>query len=82
MSAMVAWFVAVGHFFFFSLSSPENYNLTIFVVIISTPVLIHLIFIFLSFYRSFICLQFHHSIPIPIFFNLVLILLITFFAFC
>ena len=50
----------------FSLSSLKNYSLAIFVVVISTLVLIHLISNFFScpFRRNFTCFQFHHSILI------------------
>jgi hypothetical protein len=50
----------------FSLSSPKNYSLTLFVVGISTLVLIFLFSKFCSwlFCISFICFQFHHSILI------------------
>jgi hypothetical protein len=54
----------VGHFFF---SHPhEKYSLTFFVVSISTLVIILLIFNFWFWplCRSFICFQFHPSIPI------------------
>jgi hypothetical protein len=51
---------------FFSLYSFENYCLTLFVVYISTSVLLLLIsnFCSWSFYISFICFQFPHSISI------------------
>jgi hypothetical protein len=66
MLVILVWFIACGPFFFFSLSSLEDYSLTLFVVGISTLVLILLIFNFYSwpFYRSFICFQFHSSISI------------------
>jgi len=55
---LVVRFVASGHLFFFvfSLLSPKNYSLTLFVVGILTSVLVLLIFNFCSwlFYRSFI----------------------------
>jgi hypothetical protein len=69
MSMLVVRFVFGGLFFiflFFSLSTLENYSLTLFVVGILTSALIILISNFCSwfFYRSFICFQFHHSISI------------------
>jgi len=82
--ALVVRFVASGHlfFFFFSLLSPKNYSLTLFVVGILTSVLVLLIFIFCSwlFYKSFIYFQFHPSVSIcSILFvsNLIHILLIS-----
>jgi hypothetical protein len=45
---ILVWFIAGGPFFFFSLSSLEDYSLTLFVVGISTLVLILLIFNFYS----------------------------------
>jgi hypothetical protein len=52
-------------FLFFSLSSLEKYSLILFVVGISTSILILFIFNFYSwsFYRNFICFQFRLSIP-------------------
>jgi hypothetical protein len=42
------WFMADGSFFSFSLSSLKIYNSTLFVIDISTPVIILLIFDFFS----------------------------------
>jgi hypothetical protein len=53
-------------FFFLSLSSSKNYNLTLFVIGILFLALILLIFNFCSwlFYITFFCFQFLHLIPI------------------
>lgn len=67
-------------FFLFSLI-PENDSLVLFFYDISTLILILLIWKFSSWpsCKSFICFQFHHSIPlwyIYFFFNFILILLL------
>ena len=73
--------LSLAGFFLFSLFFLKNYNFVLFVVGILNLVFIFLFFIFYfyswPFYRSFIYLQFHPSIPMAyIFFsNLVLILL-------
>ena len=53
-------------YLFFYLSSPNNYNLALLVVCISTSIFILLISFFFSwpFCRNFICIQFHLLIPI------------------
>ena len=59
-------FIASGPILFCFLSSLENYKLVFFVFNILISVFILFIFNFYSwpFYKTFICFQFHHSIPI------------------
>jgi len=69
MLVVVRWFVVDELFFpslLFSLFLKKNYNLTIFIVDISTSILILLISSFVSwlFCRNSICFQFHPSISI------------------
>jgi len=89
LSQLMVWYVVGGPFYFISssfLSFPENYNLVLLVVGISTSVIILLIFYFWSwsFCRNFICFQFYLSIQINgiMFFNSVLIILIFNFFSC
>jgi hypothetical protein len=89
LSQLMVWYIVSGPFYFISssfLSFPENYNLVLLVVGISTSIIILLISYFWSwsFRRNFICFQFHLSIQINgnIFFNSVLIILIFNFFSC
>ena len=77
----------VGLYFIFSysLSFYENYKLTLLVVNNSISVPILLIFLFWSYpsYKSFICFQFHHWIPIyQILYSLIWSSLFGFLIFC
>jgi hypothetical protein len=64
---LVVWFVVDGSFFFFlfSLSSPENYSLTLFIVVFQLHTLFFLFLIFiLGPSVEILFFQFHPSIPI------------------
>jgi len=67
--------LSLAGFFLFSLFFLKNYNFVLFVVGISNLVFIFLFFIFYfyswPFYRSFIYLQFHPSIPMAYIFFLI-----------